>query len=207
MKIQNLSHMLMITSILTAMMVQYSLESYCNIPNECKIVYFKKRHIDIRQENLKCLLENSHQLNLKKALKNQTNNNEESCKFFDLRKYFLTIRPKNEMSIKLENKLMDFKDLNGFINMHSTNLIELQFFKGFDLNLFDDSIDFHINEVKLFLEFNAFDFYSGEKKLISCGDFIEATNSTNNPRSILQFFSNMYIYQLHIHLAETRNKL
>ena len=206
MKIQNLSHMLMITSILTAMMVRYSRESYCNIPNECKIVYFKKRHIDIRQENLKCLLENS--LNLKKALKNRTNNNEEGCEFFDLRRYFVTIRPKNEMSIKLKNKMMDFKDLNGFINMHSINLIELQFFRGFDLNLFDDSIDFHIiNKFKLFLEFNAFDFYSGEKKLISCGDFTEATNSTNNPRSILQFFSNMYIYQFHIHLAETRNKI
>ena len=198
---------------LTSLLIQSSIGSICNLANECKLVNLKSRQIAIKNRFMKCSLKSSSQI----RFTNQIENNM-SCKISNITQVsHLLIRPKSERSIKLEKGMIDLIDLNGFLNALNTDdlyiyfQIHLQHFKGFDLNLFDETIDqIYNSKIKyvlgLYLEYNTFEFYLGQKKLISCQDIIEATNYSN-PLSIFQFFSKMYISKMQFNLGVTKNRI
>ena len=206
MKKQILASIVMLTSLI----IQHSIGSIFNLANECKMVDLKSRQIAVKDRFIKCSLKSSSQL----RFTNQNENNETFKISNTTQVSHLLIRPKSERSIKLEKGMIDFRDLDGFLNALNTvdfpiNFrINLQHFNGFDLDLFDDSIDLDIKyTISLNLEYNVFEFYLAQKKLNSCQDIIEATKSSNNPLSIFQFFSNMNITYLLINLVETRNRI
>ena len=169
------------------------------------MVYQKKRQIKKGYEMIQCSLESGNQLGISKPKENG-----KGCKIWNTTEHSdIHIIPKYERSTKLEKGMIDLNALNVLMVKPGSVLIHLMNFKGFELNLFDDSTNLTNQElkIKLSLNFNDFDFFLGEKKIVSCQDFIEATNSSNNPRSILQVSSIIYIYKIIIYLTETKNKL
>ena len=196
--------------ILISLLIQHSIGSICNLANECKLVYLMRRQIRIQDSIIKCSLKKSSQLRFTSQMENH-----HSCKISNTTQVsHLLIRPKSEGSIKLEKGMIDLRDLNGFLNALNTDdlyiyfQIHLQHFKGFDLDLFESSIDLDIKKTLIFhLESNVFEFYLGQKKMNSCQDMIEATNSSNDPRSIMQLFSNFNIFEIEFRLGETKNRI
>lgn len=94
------------------------------------------------------------------------------------------------------------------MNMLKFNMTIFQHFKGFDLNLFDDSMDQSHYYFFSALAYSSLDFYLGEKKMNSCQDFINATaNYSNDPIPIFQFFSKINTFRLEIILDESQNRL
>ena len=48
--------------IVTTILIQYSLEPFSNISNECQVINAKKRHIASDENGIKCLVESGSQI-------------------------------------------------------------------------------------------------------------------------------------------------
>lgn len=167
------------------------LSSSCNLPKECELVNVEKRHVSTNTVFMRCLLSDSTRLRFNKT-------NVKSCQKSFMNGIRIFIRPKRERSILLEKEMIDFKDIVGFLQQINNSIalaMLFQFFKGFDIDLYDSSIEInnkeqYLPEKNMQFEFveNVFDFFQAKKRLNTCHDFISVTNSTN-PRSIFQFGS------------------
>ena len=51
--------------IVTTILIQYSLEPFSNISNECQVVYGKKRHIATEENLIECLVESGSLIRFK----------------------------------------------------------------------------------------------------------------------------------------------
>ena len=200
--------------LLTLMKICLSFESYCNNQKECIVIKEKLGHLKSEYQTLKCLLTGRSRLKLNKSFEKIGVKKCEKIDLNGIKK--LVLRPKNEESIRLAKGMIDLEDLIDFERMlHFTILVfEIQFFKGFELNLYDDWIEKNDTELILnYLKQNGFvilrlstlDFYHKNKKLTTCKEFTEAANETN-PRSIFQIISKLS-NELHLPLAESKNRL
>ena len=112
---------------------------YCNIPKECHLVSREQNHRDTDDKRLICLVTSDSRLRFNHSLTKQMS--EEKCEQFDINIITeFTIRPKNERSLQLKSGMIDLENLIDFIS-YTFLYFQLRFFKGFDLNLFDDSFD------------------------------------------------------------------
>lgn len=138
---------------------------------------------------LKCLVKIGSRLRFNLSMEQKTNGIK--CE------HNLVIRPKDEGSIIFEKETIDSKNIIEYFKIfnYSDFYLQLQFFKGFDLNLIDNDIDIYSNEFDIYFSYHLvccdFNFYFEDKKMNSCQDFIKAANSTN-PRSIFQMFKDIY---------------
>ena len=183
------------------MITVVSFGSYCNKPKECEIEPYTKWHN--KKKSMKCLLSEETQLRFNKSF---IETQKKCDNFSEIER--IIVRPRRERSINLEKDMIDLRDLSRFLEMTAHYItIEIQYFKGFELNFSDISIDneefWQENSISFTFSQNLFDFYFQKRKLNSCQDFINATNSTN-PKSIFQFVSKLNIYQIHLYLSEPR---
>ena len=184
------------------MAAKISSESLCSIPTECSELD-KNSILPI----LKCLLTDGNRL---RFIKTSGSANGKNCS--ELKESIeLFIRPKYQESISLCKEMIDLVDLIVFWQKSNFSFLtfELQFFKGFEINLFNYSIDFKEESKNIIssIRFSNLAFYIDKKKLISCQDFIDAINSTTYPRSIFQFFSIFNKESLNIELAGYKESL
>ena len=189
-----------------ALMTNIAME-YCNIPKECHLVSREQNHRDTDDKRLICSVTSDSLLRFNHSLTKQINS--EKCEQFDINIITeFTIRPKNELSLQLKRGMIDLENLIDFIS-YTFLYFQLRFFKGFDLNLFDDSFDtlnYNNLQIVVHFDFSSFDFYLEDKKLNSCQDIIEATNSTN-PRSIFQVLTQINNQEIEILLAESKSRI
>ena len=196
---------------INTLMIKHSLESYCNIPNECNAITQQINHMSSDLKIIKCLLTTgSTRLRFNRSLEQKCG---KECKYLNISDYnWIILRPKNEESIRLEKGMLDLKDLVEFLKIFNTDklfFLQFQFFKGFELNLFDDmDTNFDIENILIAFMFfgNVFDFYWKEKKITSCQEIMDATNSTN-PRSIFQMVTKIYLNYANIHLTEPKSRI
>ena len=185
--------------LLMAMLISCS-DSNCNIPKECNIIGHSRRQLPTEEKEIKCLLTSGSQIRF-----NRSSYPNKSC-ITNAKE--LIIRPKAEGMLKLSKRMLDLKDLNKFVKAFDASFqLVFQFFKGFGLNLYDESEMTSPYESGV-LNFHScvFDFYLGDTKMNSCKDLIEATNSTN-PRSILQLLTNIYKGDIRIQASETKSRI
>lgn len=197
-------------------MAKVSFEAqYCNIPTECSIIRQQIRHVSTSRKFVRCLLNDGSRLTFNKSIENIAKNACKKLETNDMNDFFL--RSKKEGSIKLDKEMIDLKGLIGFvwINNYTFINIYIQFFNGFDLNLYDDSIDmdngldmeyylyFLKLRSKLILEYSSLNFYLGEKKITTCEELIE---TRSNIKSIFQIASRMTNH-LRLYLPEYKNKI
>ena len=187
----------------------------CNIPTECSIIRQKIRHVSTNKKCIRCLLNDGSRLTFNKSIENIAKNACKKLETNDINDFYL--RPKKEGSIKLDKEMIDLKGLIGFvwINNYTFINIYIQFFNGFDLDLYDDSIDmdngldleYYLYILKMrskfILEFSSLNFYLGEKKITTCEELIETRSNT---KSIFQIASRL-TNNLGLFLAEYKNKM
>ena len=190
-----------------------SFDLICNDQKECFVLKYKYEPFSYM--TLECLLTDKSKLRFNKSFEKVDGKNCVKLNSNDSK--VMTLRPKKEGSIILKKGMIDLEDLIGFKRVldFAFSSLDMRLFKGFELNLYEDSIvinntEFIFNYLKqkiviMFLRFSTLDFYHRDKKLISCKEFIEAANSTN-PRSIFQMASKI-VNMVHIYLTENRNKL
>ena len=199
---------------LMLMKATFSFKPDCNTQKECVLLNDIVGHVNSNLTTFKCLLTDKSQLILTKAFEKIDGKKCEKTDFNIIDK--LSIRPKKEGSIIFKKGMIDLEDLIRFELMLNFTIsdFEIQLFKGFELNLYDDSFENNDTELILnylkqlgimFFRYSTLDFYQKDKKLTSCKEFIEATNATN-PRSILQVISKISNL-LHWTLTENRNNL
>ena len=150
------------------MAAKISSESHFTIPTECSVL--DKNHVPF----LKCLLTDGSRL---RFIRTSESGNGKNCS--ELKNgIFLTIRPKYQESISLSKEMIDLNDLIVFLQKSNFSYLffELELFKGFEINFFNDSIDFKEEStyIKSSVHFSNLAFYVDKRKLISCQDFIDA---------------------------------
>lgn len=116
------------------MMAKCSTELYCNIPNECEVIKIKDINYRNKNTHVKCLLNDGTRLRFNRSSESI------DCKQFNTSDIeSLIIRPKYELSVKLVKGTIDLKDIIEFtMSFRILIQIDFNFFKGFDLNLFDE---------------------------------------------------------------------
>ena len=184
------------------MITVVSFGSYCNKPKECEIEPYTEWNN--KKKSLRCLLTDKTQLRFNKFI----NETQKKCDNFS-EIVRIILRPRRERSMNFEKEMIDLKDISSFLEITERFItIEIQYFKGFELNVSEISIDndkfWQTNSISFTFSQNIFDFYFGKRKLNSCQDFINETNSTN-PKSIIQLVSRLNINQIHLYLSEPRN--
>ena len=183
-----------------------STKPYCDVPKECTVMEFTQRHVANEEKGLKCLLTSESRLRFNKSAINPS---QKECQTLKTDGHLqIYIRPKRQGSIRLKRETIDLKDLFSYFNASKSVLVAFQFFKGFQINLFNDKDDSfsseqHHNKIAI-CSYSDLNFYSGEKLLRTCDDFMAATNST---RSIFQLLSKMSDNEISIKLAETKTPI
>ena len=199
----------MISKILfLAVLIIFSIDisGCCNTPKECHVIdLYSHPYLGESRKALKCLLkDDKSQLRLQISTLNKSFIDDD-CEIQDL-----IIRPNKERSLRFRKGIIDIRNLVDYSRnpRYERLFIDFQFFNGFELNLFDESLNFrqwedYFSSVEL--TYCVLDFYDGEKQLKSCDDFKKST--TNDPRSIIQLVSNTFRSSLSLILSESKNKL
>ena len=184
----------------------YGAKPYCNIPKECQVKDITKRQLPTSHKQLICRLNEGSQLRFNKSLID----NEESQNCQPINKNEtgeLIIRPDKERSFRLKKEMIDLKNLIEYTrSFHYIKFnLTFEYFNGFEINLYDEIDDNVIPndiDIKISCFYCTLNFYLGEKSLKTCRDFNQVTNTTN-PRSVFQFFAQVYNNEIILHLPET----
>ena len=183
---------IILTIILMTLINILLFESHCNNQKECIVLKDKFGHKETGLKMIKCLLTDKSRLRFNKSFEKISGG--KKCQKVDLNGINkLLLRPKNEGTIRFEKGMIDLEDFIGFERMFNLTIFafEIQLFKGFELNLYDDSIENNeiLNYFKqrgiIYFTYSTLNFYQKDIKLTTCKEFIKAANSTN-PRSIFR---------------------
>ena len=198
----------MVVSILLLILIigKVSTKSHCNIPKECEIIRLKESIT--KSIYVKCLLTEGTRLRF------NISSEIIDCKQFNMTNgddNRIIIRPKYELSKILEKGMIDLSDIIEFSKpvIQFYLKFEFHFFKGFDLNLFDEkSVNFenYLKRNKMIsFKYCKLDFFHLNRKLTTCQDFIDS-NSTD-PKSIFQMISKISTYSLAISFGDSTFRL
>ena len=180
--------------------------TYCNIPKQCQVKDITKRQLPTDLKLYKCLLDDNSRLRFNKSNEEKSENcqNLNKTKIQDL-----ILRPNEGRCLKLKKGMIDVNDFIEHLKDFENLELLFEFFKGFEINLFDeinDNLNPNYTHITISCLHCTFDFYIGDKLLKTCQDFKEATNSTN-PKSIFQLFTNVFKEVLNVFLPKATHKI